>query len=324
MVALNPILELAWLIAGVGAALEHGDDDDLDGNAMIFRRGDRCEKKERGRDAREHVSIINEVMSEPPTRLWLWPNLLSLDAPIVAVLWQILFARCFHVPVDAVAAVLLAIAVWLIYVADRTLDAWKGERRSARHLFYARHWKQLLPVWLAVLGAAGWLAIERLPAELFERGVFLLAAVVVYLVLIHFGRRRFPKEAAVGVLFALGASLIAWGEVRTLADAAAICLFCGLCWINCLAIEKWEKWERWEQRDDGPRNWSPGVAALAVALMAGVLLYANRPVLGGAELASAFGLLLLGIARTRLSVNAMRVLADVALLSPALFISVMR
>ncbi len=65
-----------------------------------------------------------------PTRLWLWPNLLSLDAPIVAVLWQILFARCFQVPVDALAALLLLLTVWLIYAADRTLDAWKGDCHS--------------------------------------------------------------------------------------------------------------------------------------------------------------------------------------------------
>ncbi len=62
-----------------------------------------------------------------PARFWLWPNLLSLDAPVVAVLWQILFARCFQVPVDALAALLLLLTVWLIYAADRTLDAWRGD-----------------------------------------------------------------------------------------------------------------------------------------------------------------------------------------------------
>src|ERR1700704_1719121 len=71
-------------------------------------------------------------------RFWLWPNLLSLDAPVVAVLWQILFARCFQVPVDALAALLLLLTVWLIYAADRILDARRDECHSPRHEFYRR------------------------------------------------------------------------------------------------------------------------------------------------------------------------------------------
>lgn len=250
-----------------------------------------------------------------PTRFWLWPNLLSLDAPVVAVLWQILFARCFQVPVDALAAVLLLLTVWLIYAADRTLDAWKGECHSPRHEFYQRRWKGLLPVWVAVLGLTGWLAAERLSAGLFLRGVILLAAVGVYFALVHSGILRWPKEAAVGVLFALGASLQAWGKVQTPADVATILLFSGLCWMNCIAIQKWE----------GERlDWSPSAAAIALACAAGVLLYAHRPVLGGAELASAFGFLLLDRVRRRLSADAVRVLADVALLSPVLFLPMAR
>jgi hypothetical protein len=246
-----------------------------------------------------------------PTRFWLWPNLLSLDAPVVAVLWQILFARCFQVPVDALAAVLLLLTVWLIYAADRTLDAWKGNCHSPRHEFYRRRWRILLPVWLAVLGLTGWLAAEHLSPGLFVRGVILLAAVSSYFALVHSGILRGPKEAAVGVLFALGASLEAWSKVKTPADVATILLFSGLCWMNCIAIQRWE----------GERlDWSPSIAAIVLACAAVVLLYAHRPVLGGAELASAFAFLLLDRVHRKLSVDAVRVLADVALLSPLLFL----
>jgi len=246
-----------------------------------------------------------------PTHLWLWPNLLSLDAPLVAVLWQILFARCFQAPVDALAAILLLLTVWLIYAADRTLDAWKGDRHSPRHEFYRLHWRTLVPVWLAVLALTGWLAAEHLAAGLFLRGVLLLALVGLYFALVHCGILRGPKEAAVGVLFALGASLEAWGKVKTPADVATILLFSGLCWMNCVAIQRWE----------GERlDWSPSVAALVLACAAAVLLYANRPILGGAELASAFAFLLLGRVHRKLSADAVRVLADVALLSPVLFL----
>ncbi len=246
-----------------------------------------------------------------PTRLWLWPNLLSLDAPIVAVLWQILFARCFQVPVDALAALLLLLTVWLIYAADRTLDAWKGDGRAPRHEFYRRRWKALFPLWIAVLGLTGWLAAAHLSTGLFLRGVVLLAAVGLYFALLHRGFLRGQKEAAVGVLFALGASLQAWSKVKSPADVATILLFSGLCWMNCIAIQRWE--------GEG-LEWSPSAAAIVLACAAGVLLWAHRPILGGAELASAAAFLLLGRVHRRLSADAVRVLADVTLLSPLLFL----
>ncbi len=268
------------------------------------------------------------MQEKPATRFWLWPNLLSLDAPAVAVLWQILFARCFGVPVDALAALLLLVTVWLIYSADRTLDAWRGECDTQRHEFYRRHWRDLLPLWVAVLGLAGWLAAIHLKPGLFLRGTILLTAVATYFAVVHCRfhfrfhpfalagagtRSRWPKEAVVGVLFALGASLVAWGKVKTSADAATILLFSALCWMNCVAIQKWE--------GEG-LDWSPGIAASLLACAAGILLYAHRPVLGGAEMASACAFLLLDRVRPRLSADALRVLADVALLSPVLFLPV--
>jgi hypothetical protein len=168
---------------------------------------------------------------------------------------------------------------------------------------------------MTVLGLTAWLAAERLPPGLFLNGLILLAGVVVYLALVHSSVLRLHKEAAVGVLFALGASLVAWGKVQTPADVTTILLFSGLCWMNCIAIQKWE---------GGKLDWSPSIAAIAVACAAGALLYVHRPVLGGAELASALGFLLLERVRPRLSADAVRVLADVALLSPVLFLPMVR
>ena len=139
---------------------------------------------------------------------WLWPNLLSLDAPLVAVLWQVLFARCFRASAETLPAVLLVLAVWLIYVADRALDAWSGMGRTPRHEFYRRHWRVVLPVWLAALAAGGSLAATQLSPALFQRGLALLVAVVLYFGAVHLApesiRRVWPKEAVVGLLFALG------------------------------------------------------------------------------------------------------------------------
>ena len=242
-------------------------------------------------------------------RVWLWPNLLSLDAPVVALLWQILFARCFHARVDPLPSVLLVLAVWLIYAADRTIDAWTGESERPRHEFYRRYWRALLPLWILALTAGSALAWTRLTPELLYRGLALGSAVVLYFALLHVGVFQKTKEAAVAVLFAVGATLSAWPNVRTAVDLVPIVLFSCLCWINCVAIEHWESAgePRW------PIAGSAGCVAIAAVLL---LLFSSRPVLGGAVTASAVSFMLLDCARRRFSRDALRVLADVALLSP--------
>lgn len=250
-------------------------------------------------------------------RIWLWPNLLSLDAPLVAVLWQILFVRCFRGQPDVVAAALLVAAVWLIYSADRMLDAWRGSINRPRHEFCRRYWRALLPVWGAVFVLTGCLSWLFLPPALFDRGVGLLATVLLYLLVVHAApprfRRFWPKEAMVGVLFALGASVAAWNHLESPTDMLTVLLFSCLCWINCIAIEQWET---------GEGRWPVGLAAACVALGAILLLSHDRPILASAETASALGFMLLERGRPRLSLDAQRVLADAALLSPVVFLPI--
>ena len=102
-------------------------------------------------------------------RIWLWPNLLSLDAPLVALLWQILFIRCFHAANPASSSILtsalLVSVVWLIYAADRALDAWRGSGLRPRHEFYRRHWRALLPIWIAGAGGDGLAGVDLASAR---------------------------------------------------------------------------------------------------------------------------------------------------------------
>ena len=252
-------------------------------------------------------------------RIWLWPNLLSLDAPLVAVLWQILFIRCFQAPGPPPAkitpCVLLVCVVWLIYAADRTLDAWRGSSLRARHRFYLRHWRTLLPVWVAVFVATASLAWASLPFELFVRGAWLLAAVLVYFGIVHYSRLNWPKlnwpkEAAVAAIFGLGVSLASWARVETSYDIFTVILFACLCWINCTAISAWEE----------NSGWPTAILAACVGLAAIAVLHRHRPILAGAEAASAIAFVMLDRSRLKLSPDALRVLADVALLSPVLFL----
>lgn len=232
---------------------------------------------------------------------------------MVALAWQLLFARCFHAEWHALSAILLAISVWLIYAGDRMLDALRTESSESlqpRHQFYRRNWRAVLPVWIVMLALATWLALTRLAPALLLRGIVLLGAVVVYLAIVHAApprvRRLWPKEAVVAILFALGASLDTWSSMRTGEDALTVALFSGLCWINCRAIEAWEH----------HAAWPTARLAMCVAIVATLTLATHRPVLACAEFASALAFIWLDRSRLRLSSDALRVLADVALLSP--------
>ena len=142
-----------------------------------------------------------------------------------------------------------------------------------------------------------------------------MGAVALYFAIVHASpkrlRRYWPKEAMVGVLFALGTSLAAWNEVRSTTDILTLLLFSCLCWINCAAIEQWES---------GRGHGRMGAISACIALAALVLLHQPRPILGGAEAASALAFVWLDMGRPRLSLDMQRVLADAALLSPIVFL----
>jgi hypothetical protein len=80
--------------------------------------------------------------SEPSPRLWLWSTILSLDAPLIAVSWQLLLARALHLSVNRLEPLVLALSVWFVYLADHLFDAlhppaaaWKPARKT----FYRHH-----------------------------------------------------------------------------------------------------------------------------------------------------------------------------------------
>ena len=74
------------------------------------------------------------------------PNVLALDAPLVAVVWQWFLARQFSIPLPFVCCAVLALATWSVYLVDRCLDAARGAVGTARHAFAARHARLLLPL----------------------------------------------------------------------------------------------------------------------------------------------------------------------------------
>ncbi len=119
------------------------------------------------------------------TPWWLWPHVLSLEAPVVAVLWQGALAHAHGVRLTPLLSAGLALACWVVYLLDRTLDTVAVRNPAGldvRHAFYRRHRRVLLwgviPPALMVLG---WMALWVIPEGVLWQAVGLALLVALYL-----------------------------------------------------------------------------------------------------------------------------------------------
>jgi hypothetical protein len=249
---------------------------------------------------------------------------LSLDAPLVAVLWQGFLAYRFSLPLRPPARLVLGLTVWAIYLLDRLLDARKPAslREAARHLYYRRHAKLMTALLAVVLGADALIALLWLRPPVLRVGLVPLAGVLVYLAAFHIsgGSLRIPKEVAAAILFTMGTFLTAWATLPCPSLAWAALAFFMLCLANIVAIEAWE-WHELSSAQPHPftrwlaRTYLYWVAA-AVAVCA---LLGHNPWYASIAVSAGACALLVWIGR-RLSLEARRALVDGVLFSPLLFL----
>ena len=185
--------------------------------------------------------------SADPLVFW---HLLSLDAPTIAALWTWFIASANHIRLPLSSAVAMAIAVWMLYAADRLMDARlidtnqkHHEALEARHYFHHRHRTTFLT---GILFASIALAIllPRLEAEAIRLYLILAALVFGYFILIHatHGAHRLPKEIAVGLFFSAATFIptVARRPDLRLSLLPSALFFAALCSLNCLFIYAWE------------------------------------------------------------------------------------
>ncbi len=181
-----------------------------------------------------------------PLEAW---HLLSLDAPTVAALWSWFFARAMRIDLPWYAPLLLALGTWLVYVADRVLDGLRAAPLTPlrkRHLFHARHRRAFIGAAIAVGAGLVWLIVARMTPAARREDTVLFFIALVYLALVHKpGAKRsawLPKELAVGLVFAAATAVPAWSRLQSgrVVLLPAIAIFAALCWLNCVAIERWE------------------------------------------------------------------------------------
>ena len=84
-------------------------------------------------------------------------NILSLDAPLVVLVWQDFFADILEVELTYSNRLVFLLSVWLAYSADRILEcvgAKSGRKLFKRHLFFYQNYKQFGFVWGVVLSVS--------------------------------------------------------------------------------------------------------------------------------------------------------------------------
>jgi hypothetical protein len=262
---------------------------------------------------------------------WLLPQRLSLETPVIAIAWQLLFARVFEISVGETTLFLTGICVWIIYVTDHLLDSRRGLLYSSRHRFVARHARAFIAALTLSLVMAFGLSL-RLPHRIYWGGIALSIVVGSYLFAIYRGqriKRWLPKEVIVALLFAAGSAIVIWTEPHYLPNTtAALVSFVGLCLLNCAAVDSWE-WQSVIERPHPPHGfvqWLGNHFAAAGLLLVAIsaLWLRHLPLLATAIIGSTMLLLLLERIRHHFRPESVRLLADAALLVVPLCLVVVR
>lgn len=254
-------------------------------------------------------------------RLFLtWLNVLSLDAPLVAVAWQALFAKVAGMHLRLEHRVILFASVWLGYAADRWLDAGRDHAGlSERHQWYDRRRSAVLVVWLTVLSGAIGLSVATLSQQNLALGVALTIAAIGYTVFAQYGRPLpvfgIVKCFGIGALVATSSALFAfdWSSPAAF-QLQALALVASLFFLNCLFIRHWS----------GDRSIGRRLLWVATAFVTTILLLATTSsMLRSTALTALASLLILGgvhFSRNSLGLDLARSAADLALLTPLVFL----
>ncbi len=271
-----------------------------------------------------------------PLRLW---HLASLDAPTVAVVWSLGFARAANVSLPVWVPILLGLGTWAVYIGDRLLDARSAlhsgnlSHLRERHYFHWTHRRALAPLALGAATASVAIILSLMPAALQERNSVLGVAALVYFSWVHVSRksksllsRILSKELLVGLLFTAGCAFPALSRLGILALPATqfwpllitIAFFALLAWVNCCAIDRWEAGVK---SSIAVSALSLGVTGLILAIVLSPYMTAGESTLLVQGSASALLLALLDRFRGHMLPVMLRASADLVLLLPLLLLA---
>ncbi len=274
------------------------------------------------------------------------PNLIALDAPVVAVAWLRLLSMTFLTqtskalpaqtdkPFLLPSMVILFATVWLIYMADRLLDCRRldfNRKVALRHRFVNRYSQSLWPLWgfvMVVAAVAAWLYLDT---KTLAAGAVLMELVLFYGWIVHGSptlQRSLPKELIVGVLFAVGVCLPVAVEEITASLVATTALLGALFTVNCMCVARAQRASDRQQNVGSAILLFPKLEArlswLAIPFL--IVLYGLFPMdLIPAPVVTAMSISIFGLAAISwLLPRRFGQVADYALLSPLVVMAVLR
>lgn len=284
-------------------------------------------------------------MPKEKTPWWLWPSLLSFDAPLVALAWLYMFAGAWQVRYLTWAAyVTLALGVWVVYVADRLLEyRLRGDgdaEMGVRHRFHARHRKKFL----AGVGLASAVILPLvfgfLPSELLlSYAVPAIAMVTAFFAMVAVAPRNgeipYVRNLVAGLAFGYGTAMMAHirvpsQEMVAMLTSREMLSFAVLCALNITAIHLWEHSRRSDDREiKAADELTLSLPLTGLAAVGLIFASMDNPWMFGrgggdeaarpffyAVLVSAALLQVINRVRERFSLDALRTLADLAMIAP--------
>jgi hypothetical protein len=278
-----------------------------------------------------HSKTIAPLRS--PLARW---HLLSLDAPTVAALWTWFIAAANQIHLPLASALAMAFAVWMLYAADRVMDARVLDAQSRRfedleprHYFHHRH-RTLFLAGILLASIALALLLPHLETSAIHLYLILGTSVFAYFILIHAtnSAHRLPKEIAVGICFAAATfipTVARRPDLRAPLLPSAL-LFATLCSLNCLYIYAWEHEDHNTTRTHAITAFAlrhlKTLTILLVLSSAALAIFTHQThwLLGCAIAAAAIFLLLLHSCRRSLTAITLRAAADLALTTPLLLL----
>ena len=176
-------------------------------------------------------------------------NILSLDAPLVVLVWQKFFADMLEVELTYSNRIVFLLSVWLAYSADRILEcvgAKSGRKLFKRHLFFYQNYKQFGIVWGVVLIIAVLLTCLN-----FERTEVFYCLGLLSIVLVnqvwsfyepHFFLKLISKSLRTSIILTIGSLFlpVILCEGLKVNDYLLIFLVTHMFWINCVLSKSWE------------------------------------------------------------------------------------
>ncbi|QDV53861.1 hypothetical protein Enr17x_59440 [Gimesia fumaroli] len=268
-------------------------------------------------------------------------NSLSLDAPFVGVIWLWCLSTVFSSRIGFQQYLVLFSVTWLSYAGDRLLDSIRTPVKpctAPRHLFTSMHFKPLMCVWgLVAVYSILYLGLNLGRTEIIW-GVCLLALLsLYYLCCFYFpnlARGLLPRELLVGLFFSSATHFFVLIQVTDWSFYFVwtfVCFSC-LCSLNCLLISRCEflsdqqvgevtfftRRPDWIHRFQSLLTWFIAIQIIVCC----TAIFMNRfPVFELSLLASSVLLLIIDLCLVSRQLKP--VLADLALFTPWIFLSMM-